>query len=78
MQLSKGIWFDYNSTSCRTLDRGTFLRIVKVGEDDIYYAEDYNHKNERYLTGCELNKFQRPLILVTDSFNATYVQANIL
>ncbi|CAG7660639.1 unnamed protein product [Allacma fusca] len=54
---------------------GTIWRIVKVGEEDIYYAVDYNHKKERHLNGCELDKIQRPSLLITDSFNATYVQA---
>ncbi|CAG7815427.1 unnamed protein product, partial [Allacma fusca] len=45
-------------------------RIVKVGEED-NYAVDYNN----HLNGCELDKIQRSSLLITDSFNATYIQA---
>ena len=54
---------------------GTIWKIVKVGEEDIIYAVDFNHKKERHLNGCELEKLQRPSLLITDSFNATYQQA---
>ena len=54
---------------------GTIWKIVKVGEEDIYYAVDFNHKKERHLNGCELDKIQRPSLLITDCFNASYVQA---
>lgn len=50
-------------------------KIVKVGEEDIVYAVDFNHKKERHLNGCELEKLQRPSLLITDAYNATYVQA---
>ncbi|XP_014210156.1 probable cleavage and polyadenylation specificity factor subunit 2 [Copidosoma floridanum] len=54
---------------------GTIWKIVKVGEEDIIYAVDFNHKKERHLNGCELERLQRPSLLITDSFNATYQQA---
>lgn len=54
---------------------GTIWKIMKVGEEDIIYANDFNHKKERHLNGCELEKLQRPSLLITDSFNATYQQA---
>nr|CAD7431533.1 unnamed protein product [Timema monikensis] len=54
---------------------GTIWKIVKVGEEDIVYATDYNHKKERHLNGCELERLQRPSLLIADSFNATYLQA---
>lgn len=38
---------------------GTIWKIVKVGEEDIVYATDFNHKKERHLNGCELEKMQR-------------------
>lgn len=54
---------------------GTIWKIVKVGEEDIIYAVDFNHKKERHLNGCELERLQRPSLLITDAFNATYQQA---
>lgn len=54
---------------------GTIWKIVKVGEEDIIYACDFNHKKERHLNGCELEKLQRPSLLIVDSFNAQYQQA---
>lgn len=54
---------------------GSIWKIVKVGEEDIIYAVDYNHKKERHLNGCELEKISRPSLLITDTFNASYVQA---
>lgn len=54
---------------------GTMWKIVKVGEEDIIYAVDFNHKKERHLNGCELERLQRPSLLITDAFNATYQQA---
>ncbi|XP_043473723.1 probable cleavage and polyadenylation specificity factor subunit 2 [Leptopilina heterotoma] len=54
---------------------GTIWKIMKVGEEDIIYAVDFNHKKERHLNGCELDRLQRPSLLITDAFNATYQQA---
>lgn len=54
---------------------GTIWKIMKVGEEDIIYANDFNHKKERHLNGCELEKLQRPSLLITDAFNANYQQA---
>ena len=54
---------------------GTIWKIMKVGEEDIIYACDFNHKKERHLNGCELEKLQRPSLLIVDSFNAQYQQA---
>jgi cleavage and polyadenylation specificity factor subunit 2 len=54
---------------------GTIWKIVKVGEEDIYYGMDYNHKKERHLNGCELEKIQRPSLFITDAYNAMYNQA---
>jgi len=53
---------------------GTLWKIVKDGEEDIVYAVDYNHKKERHLNGCDIDKLPRPSLLITDSYNATYVQ----
>ncbi|XP_072031108.1 cleavage and polyadenylation specificity factor subunit 2-like [Amphiura filiformis] len=54
---------------------GTIWKIVKDGEEEIVYAVDYNHKKERHLNGCVLEALSRPSVLITDSFNATYLQA---
>lgn len=54
---------------------GTIWKIVKVGEEDIVYATDFNHKKERHLNGCELEKLQRPSLLICDSYNVKYPQA---
>ena len=35
---------------------GTIWKIVKDGEEDIVYAVDYNHKKERHLNGCEIER----------------------
>ncbi|XP_018497303.1 cleavage and polyadenylation specificity factor subunit 2 [Galendromus occidentalis] len=53
---------------------GTVWRITKDGEEDIIYAVDYNHKRERHLNGCALESIQRPSLLITDAFNANYIQ----
>lgn len=53
---------------------GTIWRIVKDGEEDIVYAVDYNHKKERHLNGCDIDRLPRPSLLITDAYNATYVQ----
>ncbi|KAB7495135.1 putative cleavage and polyadenylation specificity factor subunit 2 [Armadillidium nasatum] len=43
-------------------------------EQDIVYAVDFNHKKERHLGGCELEKLSRPSLLITDAFNSSYRQ----
>lgn len=53
---------------------GTIWKIVKDGEEDIIYAVDFNHKKERHLNGCVLENINRPSLLITDSYNATYIQ----
>ncbi|XP_017551173.1 cleavage and polyadenylation specificity factor subunit 2 [Pygocentrus nattereri] len=53
---------------------GTIWKIVKDGEEEIIYAVDFNHKREIHLNGCSLETISRPSLLITDSFNATYVQ----
>lgn len=30
------------------------------GEEDKVYAVDYNHKNERHLNGCDIERLSRP------------------
>ncbi|XP_055042237.1 cleavage and polyadenylation specificity factor subunit 2 [Misgurnus anguillicaudatus] len=53
---------------------GTIWKIVKDGEEEIVYAVDFNHKREIHLNGCSLETISRPSLLITDSFNASYVQ----
>uniref|UniRef100_A0A8C5CNP8 Cleavage and polyadenylation specificity factor subunit 2 n=1 Tax=Gadus morhua TaxID=8049 RepID=A0A8C5CNP8_GADMO len=53
---------------------GTIWKIVKDGEEEIVYAVDFNHKREIHLNGCILESVSRPSLLITDSFNALYVQ----
>lgn len=53
---------------------GTIWRIVKDGEEEIVYAVDYNHKKERHLNGCDIERLSRPSLLITDAFNAGYSQ----
>uniref|UniRef100_A0A2L2YDG7 Cleavage and polyadenylation specificity factor subunit 2 n=1 Tax=Parasteatoda tepidariorum TaxID=114398 RepID=A0A2L2YDG7_PARTP len=53
---------------------GAIWRIVKDGEEDIVYAVDFNHKKERHLNGCVLESITRPSLLITDSYNSTYIQ----
>ena len=53
---------------------GTVWKIVKDGEEDIINVVDYNHKKERHLNGCELEKIQRPSLLITDAYNTRYRQ----
>ncbi|KAF3850061.1 hypothetical protein F7725_019780 [Dissostichus mawsoni] len=53
---------------------GTIWKIVKDGEEEIIYAVDFNHKREIHLNGCVLDSISRPSLLITDSFNARYVQ----
>ncbi|KAL3288727.1 hypothetical protein HHI36_003162 [Cryptolaemus montrouzieri] len=54
---------------------GTIWKIMKSGEEDIIYANDFNHKKERHLNGCELERLQRPSLLIIDAYNANYQQA---
>ncbi len=49
---------------------GALWKIVKDGEEDIVYAVDFNHKKEQHLNGCDVEKIQRPALLITDAYNA--------
>ncbi|CAG0891466.1 unnamed protein product [Darwinula stevensoni] len=53
---------------------GTVWKIVKDGEEDIWYAVDFNHKKERHLNGCNLDTIGRPSLLITDALNVNYQQ----
>jgi len=53
---------------------GTAWKIVKDDEEEYVYAVDMNHKRELHLNGCEVEKIQKPTLLITDGLNAAYVQ----
>ncbi|KAJ0489145.1 putative metallo-beta-lactamase, cleavage and polyadenylation specificity factor subunit 2 [Helianthus annuus] len=44
-------------------------KITKDGED-VIYAVDYNLRKERHLNGTVLESFVRPVVLITDAYNA--------
>ena len=48
---------------------GTMWKIVKDGEEEIVYAMDFNNKKEQHLNGCDIEKIQRPSLLITDAVN---------
>lgn len=68
----KGLGMNISALPAGHMLGGTMWRISRDGEEDILYAVDYNHKKERHLGGCELDKIFRPSLLITDAFNATY------
>ncbi|KHN82608.1 putative cleavage and polyadenylation specificity factor subunit 2 [Toxocara canis] len=53
---------------------GAIWRITKMGDEEIVYAVDFNHKKERHLNGCTFEGIGRPNLMITDSFNALYNQ----
>jgi len=53
---------------------GTIWKIFKIGEEDIIYAVDFNHKKERHLNGSSLERLRRPSLLILDCFNGAYSQ----
>jgi cleavage and polyadenylation specificity factor subunit 2 len=53
---------------------GSIWRITKMGDEEIVYAVDYNHKRERHLNGCTFDGVGRPALMITDAFNALYNQ----
>uniref|UniRef100_A0A914GYR1 Cleavage and polyadenylation specificity factor subunit 2 n=1 Tax=Globodera rostochiensis TaxID=31243 RepID=A0A914GYR1_GLORO len=53
---------------------GAIWRITKMGDEEIVYAVDFNHKKERHLNGCTFDGIGRPNLLITDAFNALYTQ----
>ncbi|KHJ48938.1 cleavage and polyadenylation specificity factor subunit 2 family protein [Trichuris suis] len=54
---------------------GTIWRISKMGEEEIVYAVDFNHKKERHLNGCSFESIARPSLLITDAFNMDFNQS---
>uniref|UniRef100_A0A914CJ17 Cleavage and polyadenylation specificity factor subunit 2 n=1 Tax=Acrobeloides nanus TaxID=290746 RepID=A0A914CJ17_9BILA len=53
---------------------GAIWKLTKMGDEEIVYAIDFNHKKERHLNGCTFDGIGRPNLLITDSFNALYKQ----
>uniref|UniRef100_A0A1I8ANQ7 Cleavage and polyadenylation specificity factor subunit 2 n=1 Tax=Steinernema glaseri TaxID=37863 RepID=A0A1I8ANQ7_9BILA len=53
---------------------GAIWKITKMGDEEIVYAVDFNHKKERHLNGCTFDGIGRPNLLITDAFNAMYTQ----
>ncbi|VDK54435.1 unnamed protein product [Anisakis simplex] len=53
---------------------GAIWRITKMGDEEIVYAVDFNHKKERHLNGCSFEGIGRPNLMITDAFNAVYNQ----
>ncbi|TKR72525.1 hypothetical protein L596_019958 [Steinernema carpocapsae] len=53
---------------------GAIWKITKMGDEEIVYAVDFNHKKERHLNGCTFDGIGRPNLLITDAFNAQYQQ----
>uniref|UniRef100_A0A915AJI3 Cleavage and polyadenylation specificity factor subunit 2 n=2 Tax=Parascaris univalens TaxID=6257 RepID=A0A915AJI3_PARUN len=53
---------------------GAIWRITKMGDEEIVYAVDFNHKKERHLNGCTFEGIGRPNLMITDAFNALYNQ----
>ncbi|KAK7074959.1 cleavage and polyadenylation specificity factor subunit 2 [Halocaridina rubra] len=70
----KGIGLNISAQPAGHMIGGSIWKILKDGEGDIVYAVDFNHKKERHLGGCELEKISRPSLLITDSFNSSYRQ----
>ncbi len=53
---------------------GCMWKILKDGEEEIIYAVDFNHKKEQHLNGCDVERIQRPSLLITDAYNAKHKQ----
>jgi cleavage and polyadenylation specificity factor subunit 2 len=53
---------------------GAVWRITKMGEEEVVYAVDFNHRKERHLNGCTFEGIGRPTLLITDAFNVLYAQ----
>jgi cleavage and polyadenylation specificity factor subunit 2 len=53
---------------------GTAWKITKDEEEDFIYCVDVNHKREHHLNGFEIDRIQKPNLLITDGFNANYNQ----
>ncbi|CAH2265181.1 probable cleavage and polyadenylation specificity factor subunit 2 [Pararge aegeria] len=70
----KGLGLRITPLAAGHLLGGTVWRIAAPGEEDIIYAPDFNHKKERHLNGCEIEKIMRPSLLLLGAMNADYVQ----
>lgn len=55
---------------------GSIWKITKMGDEDIVYAVDYNHKKDRHLNGCTFEGIEKPSLMITDAFNFLSNQPN--
>lgn len=53
---------------------GTAWKITKDDEEEYVYAVDINHKREMHLNGFEVDRIQKPNLLITDGLNINYSQ----
>ena len=51
---------------------GTAWKITKDDEEEYVYAVDINHKREMHLNGFEVDRIQKPNLLITDGLNINY------
>lgn len=72
--LGKGIGLNITALPAGHMIGGSLWKISKIGENDIIYAIDFNHKKERHLNCSDLEKLGRPSLLILDCFNAIYSQ----
>jgi len=72
--LGKGIGLRIVALPAGHMVGGTIWKISKVGEEDIVYAVDFNHKKETHLNGSDFQKLERPSLLILDCFNGDYAQ----
>ncbi|XP_023939534.2 probable cleavage and polyadenylation specificity factor subunit 2 [Bicyclus anynana] len=70
----KGLGLRITPLAAGHLLGGTVWRIAAPGEEDIIYAPDFNHKKERHLNGCDIEKIMRPSLMLLGAMNADYVQ----
>ncbi|KAE9543581.1 hypothetical protein AGLY_002381 [Aphis glycines] len=73
-KIGKGIGLRIIAFPAGHMIGGTIWKISKIGEEDIIYAMDFNHKKERHLNGSSLERFRRPSLLILDCFNGAYSQ----
>lgn len=58
---------------------GSSIWKIFTETEEVVYAIHYNHAKDRHLDGTEIaERFKRPSILITDSYNATYNEPSSL
>lgn len=53
---------------------GTSWKITKDDEEEFVYCVDVNHKRETHLNGLEIERLDKPSLLITDGYNYGYQQ----